>query len=91
MQVIGANVLVLAYSLSSQIWSTKVSIQFLPPYLPSQEEKDDPQLFADNVRQVGTEEPLLSSQWQLLIFKVVVLYIHYFDIETQACIISDSF
>jgi len=33
-------------------WSTEVSIQFLPPYLPSQEEKDNPQLFADNVRQL---------------------------------------
>ena len=34
-------------------WSTKVAIQYLPPYLPSQEEKDDPQLYADNVRQVA--------------------------------------
>ena len=41
-------------------WSTKVSIQYLPPYLPSQEEKDDPQLFADNVRQVGGETPFFK-------------------------------
>ena len=36
-------------------WSTKVSLHYLPPYLPSQEEKDNPQLFADNVRQVDRE------------------------------------
>ena len=36
-------------------WSTEVSIHYLPPYLPSQQEKDDPQLFADNVRQVLTQ------------------------------------
>ena len=33
-------------------WSTTVSIEYLPRYVPSEEEKDHPQLFADNVRQV---------------------------------------
>jgi lysophosphatidylcholine acyltransferase/lyso-PAF acetyltransferase len=29
-------------------------IEFLPPYTPSDEEKNDPQLFSDNVRKVMT-------------------------------------
>jgi len=33
-------------------WSTTVSIEYLPRYVPSEEEKDHPQLFADNVRQL---------------------------------------
>jgi len=33
-------------------WSTQVELEFLPPYLPSPEEQEDPVLFAGNVRRV---------------------------------------
>lgn len=36
-------------------WSNPVELQFLPPYVPSQEEKEDPMLFANNVRKVMSD------------------------------------
>ena len=37
-------------------WNTKAEIEYLPPYTPSQEEKEDPGLFADNVRNMMSEK-----------------------------------
>jgi len=44
---------VIAYSLS-QLY-TNCSVEFLPPYVPSEEEKEDPKVFAANVRGVMAE------------------------------------
>ena len=36
-------------------WSIKTEIHFLPRYVPSEAEKSDAQLYADNVRQCMAE------------------------------------
>ena len=40
----------LGFLLTMMQWSTKVELEFLPPYHPSQEEVEDSKLFAENVR-----------------------------------------
>jgi len=44
---------VIAYSLSQ--FYINISMEFLQPYIPSQEEKEDPKLFSANVRKVMAE------------------------------------
>lgn len=45
-----------------------VTVHVLPMYVPSQEERDDPALYAENVRQVGAgvgrEVVKSDSEWQ---------------------------
>lgn len=50
----GPSVVTLLWMCLSKLY-TRLEVEFLPVYIPNEEEKADPNLYADNVRKVMAE------------------------------------